>query len=272
MRNRITFGITIFGAISALLFIKEMYTYLMVYWDWCQSVSDDRCITEKTPFFIFSWIIFCVSFIVIIEVIFLLRKNYKKKHCFEVKEYDSTPYSSSIAVVNKIYPVVENCSVELIQVNILNNRACKVFFDENRNVGKVPMLFLWDNESENKNLSKDGFGKIKIALVTKDEKIVLLTKKPMDYLWVFPDRKHGKSAKKVKYQIKIKTSGKVNNDGVENIVENFSYWEIGYCTDGQHFNNQNIWIKRIYELTEVNDFDLAKPVPQVVSMKIVIEK
>ena len=273
MRNRLAIWMTGFAIFEAFLFIGEVSKYIIVYiFNWCLSESDMVCIGKNNfRLFIYSLLVFLIVFFLFEGAIWLIEKR-KENNAFDAKEYDSTPYVTAIAIINKSYPIIEDCSVELVRANVLNNRGCRTVFDERMNVEKISKLFIWDNKSTNKDLSKDGFGKIEIALVTKDEKIILLTEKEIAYFPVFPNRKNGSLAKKATYQIEIKVSGKVNSDGVDRIVKGSTFWEIDYKYKRDHYNSQNIWIKKIEKLQDTNNFSLGKPVSAVSKFILKMDK
>lgn len=271
MKIRWLVEIIVAGLLTPFIFVSEVHKYLILKLGLCNSIENEVCFNENTFYLLLIWIGICLVSILSIELFFHLSEKRKRDNVFDSKEYDSTPYLSSIAVTNKSYPIVENCSVQLVQVRVLNNQGCQVYYDEKRDVEKVPKFFLWDREKPTKNLTKTISEKIEIALITKDEQVVLLTRKPIDYLPIFPDRKRNESAKKAKYQIEIKISGRVNSDGKEEIVENTSFWEIGYKTDGKHYNSQNIWIREINKLKNVNSLTLGKPIPSVKKFNLVME-
>ncbi len=211
--------------------------------------------------------------LILVELFYKKVDEKKEKEAFRIIEYGSTAYLSSLAITNEKFPIIKNCSVELILVNVLNNQGCKTLFSKENNFQKIPVLFVWDNDSPIKDLSNNVPGKMKIAFVTKDEKVILATEKPIDYLYIFPERKTGEIIKKATYQIEIKVMGTIANraDGSDKIVEFSSFWEIGYISKG-HFNCQNIWIKSIDKMEETNSLGLGKPFSQEISGVLIIEE
>jgi hypothetical protein len=271
MRNRLIFGTTILGLISLVLFVPDVYKYLIVYFGWCKNIDDQMCMGKNFLWLSLCWLVLAVFILFISEKLFQSISKDKNKNVFDIKEYDSTPYMSSIGIINKSYPLVENCSVELVCANVLNNQGCRSIFNEEMNIEKIPKLFIWESGSVINDLPKNIHGKVEIVSVTTDEKVAIKTNREISYFPIYQNGKKGRSAKRATYQIKIKVSGKVDSDGIESIIEDFSFWEIGYSSDG-YVTSQNIWIKKIEKLREANNLSLGEPIPQVFKMAVTLNK
>ncbi len=257
MRNRLIAEITIVGLPITVSFFPDMLKYLIVWLGWCNSISDEPCIGQNFFTLITGWIVFWIVLFIFVELVFWRTRNKKEKQAFDINKIDDI-YETVISVTNKSYSIIENCFIELVRVNVLNKKGCRKFFDKDDDVNnEMPRLFIWDNGTEIKNLVKNVGTKFKLCGATKKEELLLLTKIPMECLFIFPDRRRGTSFRKAKYQIEIKISGKVVYDGIEKIIENTSFWEIKYVYRG-HFNSQNVWMERIEKLQDVNDLDLGE--------------
>jgi hypothetical protein len=269
MKIRLIIEPIIVTIITLFLFISDVYKYLLTFFGVCDSVTNEVCISKGAFWLLLFWVIFCIGIIFLIEWRFwIIRKN-KARNAFVVENYIDNPYECSVSVINKSYSIIENCSVELIRANVLNKKGCKNVFDKNTDMDKIPRMFVWDDGSESRNLVK-GAGIIKISRATKGERLILSTKKFLECQYIFPDRRHGKLNRRTTYQIEIKVTGKAAYDGIEQDVEDVSFWEINYRYAG-HYNAQSVWIKRLKELQAINKLGLGEFLPQSHSFNIVLE-
>lgn len=268
MRNRLIFGTTILGLISLILFVPDVYKYLIVYFGWCKNIDDQLCIGKNFLWLSLYWLILAIFILFIAEKLYRLISKHKGK-AFDVKEYDSSPSLSSISVTNEAYPIIEDCSIELIQIRVLNKRACQIFWDKNIDVEKNPKFFIWDNGYMNKTLPKGIFGKIKLATATEDEKFIILTNKRTE-LGTFANRRNSPLSKKALYQIEVEVAGRINDNGEYVGIKEKLFFEIRYKSDG--LNTQNVWIRKIDNLCAVNNLDLGRYISQKITMRLVFNK
>ena len=269
MGNRLTiFGI-FSGILAIVLFSESVYKYFIIYvFGWCPITADEICMGQSIIKLAACFILFLLFILALSEgIVRIIGKN-KEKNFLITEEDTDNPLITSISIMNKSYKIIENCSMELIRVNVLNNEACSIFFEKTIN-RELPRLFVWENGSENIDFLKGTPITLKIAFLESAEKISLSTKKKMNYLFLFQDIDKGYLAKKAKYQIEIVFSGNIDDYGINRRIENTSFWEIDYRYDG-HPKLPSISMKKISKMKETNELNLGTPLSQQNSFNFIV--
>jgi hypothetical protein len=269
MGNRIAIWGVFSAVLAGFLLIENVYRYFIIHiFNWCPINAEEICMGQSIIKLAIYFILFLLFILALSEGAVRTIGKHKEKNSLVIEEDTDNPLITSIVIMNNSYKIIENCSVELIRVNVLNNEACSMFFDNSTN-RELPRLFVWENGLENIDFPKGTPIPLKISFLESAEKITLSTKKKMNYLYLFQDIENGYLAKKARYQIEIKFSGNIQDYGISRRIENTSFWEIKYHYEG-HPKLPNISMKKIYEMKEPNELHLGTPFSQQNDFKLVV--